>query len=344
MKDWIVGIDIGGTNLVVGLVPAEGGAPEALRVRATEPARGPEAVVTDVVRMAREAVREVGAGMDDGEAISVIGVGVGCPGPVDREAGLVIESPNLRWRMYPLRERIEALVDWPVAIDNDANCATYGEWWQGAGKGSSSLIGITLGTGVGGGYILDGRVVHGASGGAGEIGHTTVNVSGRRCACGNEGCVEAYASGPAIAARAREGLANGVQSSLLELVDGDPERITAATVYEAVVDGDPFATEVLTEAARFLGAGIANVINILNPEAVVIMGGVTRAGDHLFKPLKAEVRRRAFKSLVDACSILPAELPETAGVVGAAGVFLAERRDAAQGAERGTPAESESRS
>ncbi|MBT8336079.1 MAG: ROK family protein, partial [Gemmatimonadetes bacterium] len=187
---WIVGVDIGGTNLVVGVVPAAGGPPGALRGRATDAARGPEAVVTDIVRMAREAVREV-RDVEGGAAADVVGIGVGCPGPIDRENGVVVESPNLRWRDYPLRDRVEALVDWPVVVDNDANCATYGEWWQGAGRGSRSLVGITVGTGIGGGYILDGRLVHGASDGAGEVGHTTINVSGRRCACGNEGCLEA---------------------------------------------------------------------------------------------------------------------------------------------------------
>ena len=319
---WIVGVDIGGTNLVVGVVPAGGGPPRALRGRATEAARGPEAVVTDIVRMARESVREV-LDAEGGSPSDVVGVGVGCPGPVDRASGVVIESPNLRWRDYPLRARVQALVDWPVAVDNDANCATYGEWWQGAGRGSRSLVGITIGTGIGGGYILDGRIVHGASDGAGEVGHTTINVSGRRCACGNEGCLEAYASGPAIAARAREGLEAGAESSLRDLVDGVLERVTAATVYEAVVGGDPYATNVMNETAKFLGAGIANVISVLNPEVVVIMGGVTQAGDHLFEPLKAEVRRRAFKAMVDACRILPAELPHTSGVVGAAGVLAA---------------------
>ncbi len=321
-EQWIVGVDIGGTNLVVGLVPAAGGEPRGLRIRATAAERGPEAVVTDIVRMARESVRETGEEMG-GAPLDVVGLGAGCPGPIDRAAGVVIESPNLQWREFPLRDRIEALVDWPVTVDNDANCATYGEWWQGAGRGVSSLVGVTIGTGIGGGYILDGRLVHGASDGAGEVGHTTVNVSGRRCACGNDGCLEAYASGPAIANRAREGLAAGGDSLLTRLVDGELSRITAATVYEAVVSGDPYATEVLTEAAKFLGAGIANLVNILNPEAVVIMGGVTRAGEHLFVPLKAEVRRRAFRALVEACRILPARLPETAGVVGAAGILAA---------------------
>jgi glucokinase len=319
---WSVGIDIGGTNLVAGVVPVGGGEPMALRIRATQPERGPDAIVTDVVRMARESLREVWDARGGGPA-EVLGVGVGCPGPVHRATGTVVESPNLRWKQFPLRERIQAFVDWPVNVDNDANCATYGEWWQGAGQGLDSMVGIIIGTGVGGGYIEGGRLVHGASDGAGEIGHTTVNVSGRRCACGNYGCLEAYAAGPAIAARAREGIEAGATSALFDLVDGDLERISAATVYEAVVGGDPFATEVMTEAARVLGVGVANIINMLNPAGVVIMGGVTRAGEHLLQPLREEVRRRAFRGLVDACQLLTARLPETAGVVGAVGLLEA---------------------
>ncbi len=320
---WIIGVDIGGTNLVVGVLPRGGGEPLALRSRATEASRGADAVVTDVVRMARDAAREVlqehGDGWDQ-----ILGMGVGSPGPVDRSSGLVLESPNLGWRAFPLRDRVQALVDWPVAVDNDANCATLGEWWQGAGRGLDPLVGIVVGTGIGGGYILDGRLVHGASDGAGEVGHTTINVAGRRCACGNYGCLEAYASGPNIAARAREGIEAGAESLLTSMVDGDLSVITAATVYEAVAQQDAYATEVMNETAKMLGAGVANVINLLNPRAVVIMGGVTRAGAHLFAPLKAEVRRRAFRVLAEACELLPAALPATAGVVGAAGVLKLE--------------------
>ena len=319
---WSVGVDIGGTNLVVGVVPVGGGAVRGLRTRPTDALRGPEAVVADVVSMAAAALDEVrsaeGAAPGD-----LLGFGVGCPGPIDRARGVVVESPNLRWKQVPLREMLERQCDGRVVVDNDANCATYGEWWQGAGQGSASMVGITVGTGVGGGYVLEGQLVHGASDGAGEIGHTTVNLSGRRCACGNYGCLEAYAAGPAIAARAREGLEAGASSSLPAQVDGDLARITAAVVYEAVVEGDAFATEVLSDAARVLGVGVANIINLLNPEVVVIMGGVTRAGEHLLGPLRDEVRRRAFRGLVDACDVRTARLGEAVGVVGAAGLLEA---------------------
>lgn len=318
MGRWWAGVDIGGTNLVVGLVPEEGGEPAELRVRATDPPRGADAIVTDVCRMTREAVDRLVARHDP--HAEILGLGVGSPGPVDRRAGRVVESPNLGWRDYPLRQRVQDLTEWPVVVDNDANCATYGEWWVGAGRGVDSLLGVIVGTGIGGGIVLDGRLVHGASDAAGELGHMTVNFHGRRCACGNDGCVEAYASGPNIAARAREGLEAGADSLLFDLVAGDVSRITAATVYEAVVSGDTFATEVMTETARILGAWIAGLINAFNPQAVVVMGGVTRAGDVLFQPLRSEVRRRTFRVASEACRILPAALPETAGVVGAAGL------------------------
>jgi len=212
----------------------------------------------------------------------------------------------------------------PATLDNDANCATYGEWWVGAGRNVDTLVGLTLGTGIGGGIVLDGEIFHGVSDAAGEIGHMTIDSTGRRCKCGNYGCLEAYASGPAIAARAVEGIEAGAESLLPGLVESRMELITAATVYEGVILGDPYANEVMRETAKFLGAGVANIINVLNPAMIVISGGVTKAGDHLFVPLRAEVRRRAFKSAEEACQIVSARLPGTAGVIGAAGVFKKE--------------------
>jgi glucokinase len=184
---------------------------------------------------------------------------------------------------------------------------------------------VTLGTGIGGGIVLDGKVFHGISDVAGEVGHMTIDSTGRRCNCGNYGCLEAYASGPAIAARAIEGLQSGEPSLLPSMVEGELARITAETVYEAIVAGDDYARDVMRDTARFLGTGIANLINILNPGMVVISGGVTRAGDQLIEPLKKEVRRRAFSHASDNCRIVTSELGSMAGVIGAACVFRQER-------------------
>jgi glucokinase len=323
-KRWIVGVDLGGTNIVVGLLPIEGGEVLGLRLLPTESQRGPKFVVDRIVQMVEGAIADVLA-EHGGRRNAIAGVGIGSPGPLNRAAGMVINTPNLGWRNFPLRDLIANAVDLPATLDNDANCATYGEWWLGAGRGKDSLVGLTLGTGIGGGIVLGGQIYHGISDVAGEIGHMTIDSNGRRCKCGNYGCLEAYASGPAIALRAVEGIETGAETVLSEMVNGRLEDITAATVYEGVVLGDAYATEVMKDTAKFLGAGIANIINILNPEMVVIAGGVTRAGDHLFTPLRAEVRRRAFKSAEERCEIVSGVLPGTAGVVGAAAVFKSEK-------------------
>jgi glucokinase len=169
--------------------------------------------------------------------------------------------------------------------------------------------------------ILDGKLYHGASDVAGEIGHTTIDSTGRRCRCGNYGCLEAYASGPNIAERAREALGPEERSMLSTMVHGRVDQITAQTVYDAAKKGDAIALDVVRDTARFLGIGIANLLNVFNPDVVVVAGGVTHAGDALFEPMRAEVRRRAFKPAVEACRIVPAELTGVAGVVGAVATF-----------------------
>ena len=319
-KRWVVGVDLGGTNIVVGVLPIEGGELLALRSQKTEAHRGAKFVVDRIVHMVEDAIAEV-AGSNGATKASFAGIGIGSPGPLNRDTGTIINTPNLGWRNFPLRDLISNAVGLPAALDNDANCATYGEWWLGAGREVDNLIGFTLGTGIGGGIVLNGRIFHGASDAAGEVGHTTIDSTGRKCKCGNYGCLEAYASGPAIALRAIEGIETGAESVLPDLVQGRLEEITAATVYEGAVLGDAYSNEVLKETAKFLGIGIANIINILNPEMIVIAGGVTRAGDHLFVPLRAEVRRRAFRSAEEACQIVPASLLGTAGVIGAVAMF-----------------------
>ncbi|MQA89361.1 MAG: ROK family protein [Gemmatimonas sp.] len=322
-KRWIVGVDVGGTNIVVGLLPMGGGEVLALRVLPTESQRGPKFVVDRIVEMVEASIAEV-LEAHEGRRDQIAGVGIGSPGPLERTTGVVINTPNLGWRNFPLRDLIANAVNLPATLDNDANCATYGEWWLGAAKDVDTLVGLTLGTGIGGGIVFAGVIFHGVSDVAGEIGHMTIDSTGRRCKCGNYGCLEAYASGPAIALRAAEGIDAGVETVLIDMVDGRLDEITAATVYEGVVAGDAYAEEVMKDTAKFLGAGIANIINILNPEMVVISGGVTRAGDHLFAPLRAEVRRRAFRAAEERCSIVSGSLPGTAGVVGAAAVFKKE--------------------
>jgi glucokinase len=319
MVRFVLGIDIGGTNLVVGSVAEDG---SSMVAAASEPTHS-EAGATDVVdRLVGLAERAIATTRREAPGAEILGVGVGAPGPLDTKRGIVLLTPNLGWVNMPLRQLIHDRLDLPAALDNDANCAVLGEWWVGAARGARHAIGITIGTGIGGGLIIDGQLYHGASDVAGEIGHTTIDTEGRRCKCGNYGCLEAYASGPNIALRAVEELEAGAESRLRALVGGDLQKITAQTVYQAAADGDELALEVVNDTAKFLGVGIGNLLNVFNPEVVVVCGGVTLAGDHLFEPLRREVARRAFKPAVTACRIVPGELAGTAGVYGAAKVFL----------------------
>ena len=316
---FVLGIDIGGTNLVVGSVAEDGSALHALDSEPTHAEAGQTDVLDRLITLAQrtiERTRKEVSGAD------IIGVGVGAPGPLDTKRGIVLLTPNLGWVNLPLRQIIHERLGLPAALDNDANCAVLGEWWMGAARGTRNAIGITIGTGIGGGIIVDGKLYHGASDCAGEIGHTTIDTEGRRCKCGNYGCLEAYASGPNIAMRAVEEIKAGAVSRLADYVGGDLRQVTAQTVYQAAHDGDQLALEVVNDTAKFLGVGIANLVNVFNPEVVVVCGGVTLAGDRLFDPLRREVARRAFKPAVSVCRIIPCELSGTAGVYGAAKVYL----------------------
>jgi len=312
---YVVGIDIGGTNIVAGTVAEDGSELLALVSEPTFSEQGADAVLGRIAKLAR-------ASMAAARGKEIAGVGIGSPGPLDTKTGVVLLTPNLGWTNFPLRDRLTQALGLPATLDNDANCAIFGEWWRGAARGADHVVGLTIGTGIGGGIVLGGEIYRGASDIAGEIGHMTIDSTGRLCKCGNYGCLEAYASGPAIAARAVEGIRPGADTSLPKYVNGDLSKITAQVVYEAAHDGDDYAREVVKDTAKFLGAGVASIINIFNPEVVVICGGVTLAGDRLFEPLRAEVRRRAFKPAVEVCRIVPGELTGTAGVYGAAAVFI----------------------
>jgi glucokinase len=316
---FVLGIDIGGTNLVVGSVAEDGSALHALDSEPTHAEAGQTDVLDRLITLAQRTIERT---RQEVRGADIIGVGVGAPGPLDTKQGIVLLTPNLGWVNLPLRQIIHERLGLPAALDNDANCAVLGEWWMGAARGTRNAIGITIGTGIGGGIIVDGKLYHGASDCAGEIGHTTIDTEGRRCKCGNYGCLEAYASGPNIALRAVEELKAGAVSRLADYVGGDLRQVTAQTVYQAAHDGDQLALEVVNDTAKFLGVGIANLLNVFNPEVVVVCGGVTLAGDRLFDPLRREVARRAFKPAVSVCRIIPCELSGTAGVYGAAKVYL----------------------
>jgi glucokinase len=326
---YLVGVDLGGTNIVAGALAEDGSDVVAMRSEPTKSDQGADAVIDRIVRMIDtvigETVAQTGASRDD-----FAGIGVGAPGPLDRKRGIVITTPNLGWTDFPLRDVISAATRLPVRIDNDANCATLGEWWLGAAAGANNVIGMTIGTGIGGGIILDGRLYHGASDVAGEIGHTTIDVTGRRCKCGNYGCLEAYASGPSIADRAREAVASDDGGLLVRLVGGDLARITAATVDEAARAGDPLARRLVEETGRYLGAGLVSLVHAFNPRRLVLGGGVIEGMPDVAAAAADELRRRAMPVFLEELEIVGAGLGAEAGVVGAG--LLAHGRFGEEGA------------
>lgn len=320
---FVIGVDLGGTKFAAGAVSDDGTRQYAFAAEPTLPERGADDIVA---RMGRLVERVIAGTIAETRAARTdfIGVGIGAPGPLRRADGMVVVAPNLGWRDYPLRDHLAAVTGLPTTLDNDANCATLAEWWAGAARGANTVVGMTIGTGIGGGLIIDGRLHHGSNDVAGEIGHTTIETAGRRCKCGNYGCLEAYASGPAIADRAREALDSDGASVLRSVTNGDLAALTAEHVYDAARGGDDVAREVVRDTARYLGVGVANLLNVINPDVVVLAGGVTQAGELILVPLRAEVRRRAFRPAVEAARIVPGMLGGRAGVIGAAATFLAE--------------------
>jgi len=263
--------------------------------------------------------------MAEGEVspTQVAAVGIGAPGPLELKAGLTLSPPNLPgWDRVPLRQLIQDGLEIPAYLENDANAAAMGEYYFGAGRGTRDMIYVTVSTGIGSGLILDGELYYGTTFMAGEIGHTTVLPNGPLCACGNRGCLEAVSSGTAIVSRVRERLARGVFTLLGELAEGVPEKVTVQLVAQAAEQGDVEAQAILAEAMDFLGIGMANLVNLLNPELVVIGGGLSNLGPLLFEPVRRAINRRAFPGPAQAVRVVPAELDSHAGVLGAAAVAL----------------------
>ena len=311
----LLGIDIGGTKLAVGLarpdgsILAEGGRP-------SEAHDGPEAMVERVVQMARAVVADAGHVLDDVERI-----GVGCGGPLDPWRGVIYNAlNNPGWVDVPLVEWLESALGRPTVLDNDANAAALGEHRFGAGRGIDDLVYLTVSTGVGGGVIAGGRLVHGANGNAAELGHVSVDAHGRPCHCGSIGCLETYCSGTAIADRTRERLASASDpSSLRDIVAAD---LRAEHVAEAAAAGDPLASAVWNETMELLGAGIVSIIHAFNPRRVILGGGVRHAGDLLFDPVRRVVGARAMPWLREVVDVVPAALGDRSGILGAVAVAL----------------------
>ncbi len=315
---YYIGVDLGGSWTKIGISGREGDI-LARRSIPTRGEEGPDRVVREIARAVDELVG--GAGLSRS---SLRGVGIGSPGPLDTGRGVIVETPNLKWRDVPIRDMVASVLGLRTVLDNDGNTAAFGEWWKGAAIGADSLVCLTLGTGIGGGIVMGGEIWHGVSDVAGEVGHMTIVVDGRLCNCGNRGCFEAYASATGICSRAMEEIENGRPSSLVDAVRGDLGAITSEVVCRQAAEGDPLCREIMAETARYLAVGVANMMNILNPEVVVIGGGVARAGELLFGPLVATVGKHAFPMAVGRTRIVPSALGNDAGMIGAVGLIRRE--------------------
>jgi len=254
-------------------------------------------------------------------ADDTLAVGVCSPGIIDYERGVsVSEAVNIPdWDGMEIGGRMEDALGLPCFVDNDANVAALGEAWVGAGAGEKVVLMLTLGTGIGGGCVVDGRVYRGKSNRVSEFGHITVDAHGKKCGCGNRGCIEAYASANAVAARAREYLRSGEKSSMLDAAGGDVEKVDAEVVCDQAREGDALASRVLDECCLYLAAGIGNLINAYNPSVVILAGGMSLAGEVLTGRIEKELALgRAYPPILADCRLAVSKLGDDAGVVGAA--------------------------
>ena len=308
----IVAVDLGGTNIRFGLVSWKG---EVL-ARSRRRTEGHEGAARTLERIL-EGISE----MLDGAPRGVVGIGVGSPGPLD-SSGTILHSPNIPgWGKMRLKDAVLKRFGLPCKVGNDANCAALAEHWVGIGRGTRNMVHYTLGTGIGGGVIVEGRLLEGRDRAGGELGHVTIVRDGLLCGCGSQGCLEAHASATGIVRRTVSRLRQGAPSSLQRMA---PETISARVVQQAAKNGDRLALDIIEETGRLLGIAVGAAINIFNPEVVGFSGGVANYGPLLFKPMRAEVERRAFRAMVRGVRFLRSRLSDNAGLIGAARALLIE--------------------
>lgn len=308
---YVGALDIGGTKILAGLLDPRGRLVARKRIE-TLAASGVEVVGERVVTVMREVMDEAGVSVD-----LLAGIGCSVPGPLDSERGEVIFSPNLGWRAVPLGAMLQERLGAPVKIEDDAHCAALGEARYGAARGTCNAVYVTISTGIGGGVVIDGRIYRGSHGFAGEVGHMTLEANGPPCSCGNSGCFESLASGTAIAARARQAVLHGDETTLVRFRD-EPQRLTAEQVALAAAEGDSVATRILEITGDYVGMGLAAVAAAFDPEVIVLGGGVVRESSLLLQRARASFAARALYPLGSLVRVLPAELGEDSALWGAA--------------------------
>jgi glucokinase len=301
-KKYAIGIDLGGTNLRVALVSSGG----QIIKKTKEPTS--EEIVDSIFRAA-----------DDLFSDEIEGIGLGVAGLVDKKKGRILISPNLHVvEKIDFINKIKERFNVPVFLENDANAAALGEKWIGAGRDFSNFVLLTLGTGIGGGIVYNKKLLEVSA----EIGHMSINMDGEKCHCGNSGCLESYASSRAILTNAISILEKGRESLLKEYYSGNFYKLTAEDIYKTALDGDSLARELLRDAGRYLGVGIANIINLMSPDAIILAGGLIGAWDIYIQESIKEASRRAFKELFNKVKIIPSSLMDDAGIIGSAGLVF----------------------
>ncbi len=312
-KQYVVGIDLGGTKIYAAVIDDKGNILGAGRKKT----KAEQGFATTVQRMAacvHEAVDAAGVPYD-----AIQAVGVGSPGPLDLKKGIIINTPNLKWKDAPLKKELKKLLQKPVMVDNDGNVGVLGEYAFGAAQGAHDVVGLFVGTGIGGGVIIKGHLLHGFNENAGEIGHIIVNPDGPLCGCGNRGCLEAFASRTAIERDIRQALEQGVPSKVLEGMDNPKAIIRSKRLLEAYQAGDPAVVPAIERSAQYLGYGVASMLNIFNPQMVVLGGGVVEAlGEVYVQKVRDVAVANCFPIASRDVRIVAASLKDDSAVLGAA--------------------------
>jgi glucokinase len=315
-KRLIIGVDVGGSKINALLADADGNI-EAQSLKDTLADEGPDAVIGRII----EAISQLTSGVE------VAGIGIGAAGAYDAERGAIAFSPNLPgWNNIPLRDIISREFGLPTYLQNDCTLAALGEHRFGAGVGVDNLVYVGLGTGIGGGIIADGQIYTGTSGAAGEIGHMIIDINGSLCKCGSYGCWENYASGRAIAQEAARQMEAGIPTAIRRYAGGDATKVTAQKVLQAAQDGDYIAHEIISRTAYYVGIGLVNLVNIFNPELILIGGGLANMGSLLLDQATKVVQERVFEISAQAVRIELAQLGNDAAALGAVALVLQEIR------------------
>ena len=317
MNSHVIGIDIGGTKLATVVADKDGNILQKVR-KLTESEKGPRHAVELILSMVDEVLDLAGLRRED-----ISGIGVSCGGPLDTKTGIIYSPPNLPgWDALPLKEMIESEFHIPTVIENDANASALAEARFGGGRGYDYVLYMTMSTGIGGGIVANGEIYHGANDSAGEVGHQILLPDGPLCGCGQYGCLEALCSGPAIARRAQEAIAAQPHTGILALADGQIDSVRSEHVLQAARDGDALAIALVEETAYYMGWGIANLVNILNPEIVLLGTIAVAAGDLLLDPIRRTVTEIAMQRPLEIVKIMPAELGDAIGDLAAISLVI----------------------